>query len=204
MSETDSGLLEVICGCMFSGKTDELIRRAERYLIAEKPFLIVKPKIDVRYEQSSVVAHHGRSLEAVPLKPKQETMENLTKVTEKRVKQAELVAFDEGNFFSPKLVPLSLDLVDRGKKVIVAGLDLSFKGEPFTPMTELLAYADEVTKLKAVCVECGKDATKTQRLTKDGEPAPYDSPLIVVGGKETEQDEYYYQARCKDCYIPPQ
>lgn len=192
------GSLEVICGCMFSGKTDELIRRVERYQYAREHFLVVKPTIDVRYSKNNIVAHHGRSVEGVLLKRGKETLEDLAEVAGEILTKAKLITFDEGNFFSNKLVKLCLELLDMGKRVIVAGLDLNFRGEPFGPMPELLAYADEVTKLKAVCIKCGKDATRTQRLTPDAKPAPKDSPLIVVGGEEL------YEARCKDCHEVPE
>lgn len=191
------GSLEVISGCMFSGKTDELIRRVERYQYAKKSFLVIKPAVDTRYNKNDIVAHHGRSIKAVLLERGKETIESLREIAGEELTKTELIAFDEGNFFSEKLVKLCLDLINQGKRVIVAGLELNFRGEPFWPMPKLLAYADEVTKLTAVCMKCGEEATRTQRLTENGKPAPKNSPLIVVGGKNI------YEARCKDCHEVP-
>jgi len=186
--------LEVITGCMFSGKTEELIRRLERVRIAKGKLLLFKPTIDDRYSTTSVVTHYGREFSAHLLSPGSETIEELERlVGAESLAGAAVVAFDEGNFFSDKLPSLCETLVARGKRVIVAGLDLTFAGEPFGPMPTLMALADRVDKLQAVCVKCGGVATRSQRLI-DGRPAPKDGPVIQVGGLGT------YEARCRSCY----
>jgi thymidine kinase len=186
--------LEVITGCMFSGKTEELIRRLERVRIAQGNILLLKATIDDRYGTNSVMTHYGRAFNAHQLEPGHETIENLVAaVGGERLDAADVVAFDEGNFFSDKLPDLCEELVGRGKRVIVAGLDLTFAGDPFGPMPRLMALADRVDKLQAVCVKCGKPATRSQRLI-GGKPAPTDGPVIQVGGAES------YEARCRGCY----
>jgi len=191
----NSGRLEVITGCMFSGKTEELIRRLERVRIAQGKILLFKPTIDDRYSNRAVVTHYGREFEAHPLDPGKESLDTLKKIVGgPALSKSSVVAFDEGNFFSERLPGLCENLVALGKRVIVAGLDLTFAGEPFAPMPTLMALADQVDKLQAVCVKCGRVATRTQRLI-DGRPAPVNGPVIKVGGKGT------YEARCRDCYI---
>lgn len=197
-----NGRIEAIGGCMFAGKTGELIHRVEVFEIAERPYLIIKPSQDNRYQEGSVVTHSGRSMEAIKIKSGQEDLGNLKQLIGSKVlERLELVAFDEGNFFSEKLVSLCLELKDLGKRVIVAGLDLSFRGEPFPPMPEIFAYANPVDKLEAVCMNCystERPAIYTQKLTEQGEIAPYNSPLIEVGGKGK------YQARCEKCFKKPE
>ena len=186
--------LEVITGCMFSGKTEELIRRLERVRIAKGKILLFKATIDDRYGTNSVMTHYGRAFDAHLLEPGFETMDSLvTAVGRERLDEADVIAFDEGNFFSEKLPALCEELVALGKRVIIAGLDLTFAGEPFGPMPRLMALADRVDKLQAVCVRCGEPATRSQRLI-DGQPAPTDGPVIQVGGAES------YEARCRRCY----
>ncbi len=186
--------LEVITGCMFSGKTEELIRRLERVRIAKRKLLLFKPTIDTRYGTNSVMTHYGRAFDAHLLRPGQETIEHLAElVGPEWLDEAAVVAFDEGNFYSELLPNLCEALVARGKRVIVAGLDLTFAEEPFGPMPRLMALADRVDKLHAVCVQCGAPATRSQRLV-DGRPAPTDGPVIQIGGAET------YEARCRSCY----
>ena len=192
-----AGRLEVIAGCMFSGKTDELIRRLDRLQWAHKDYILVKPTIDNRYGETSVATHNGRKLDGFLLAPGEETLDELTEIVGKdRLKKAAVIAFDEGQFFSEKLPKLCEELVAMGKRVIVAGLDLDFRAKPFGPMPDLLALADEVDKLKAICVKCGKPATRTQRLV-NGQPASLNDRTILVGGAEQ------YEARCRDCYEPP-
>lgn len=194
MSQQKAGRLEVITGGMFSGKTEELIRRLERVRIAGKSFLVLKPTIDNRYGDRQVVTHYGRQFDALTLDPGQETMTALEILVGKdRLKTASVVAFDEGNFFSDQLPALCESLVALGRRVIVAGLDLTFASKPFGPMPFLMALADELVKLHAVCVCCGGVASRSQRLI-DGKPAPLDDPVIQVGGLEK------YEARCRDCY----
>ena len=191
------GRLEVIAGCVFSGKTEELIRRLERVQIARQPYVLIKPTVDNRSGAKTVATHYGRLLESFPLDVGQETIRGLEKtVGRNRLEEANVVAFDKGQFFLPKLPILCQELVSRGKRVIVAGLDLDFRGVPFGSMPALLALADEVTKLQAVCVKCGQPATRTQRLV-NGQPASLNDPLIVIGGEEK------YEARCQSCYVKP-
>ena len=191
---TQQGRLEVITGCMFSGKTEELIRRLERVRIARKEIVLFKPTIDNRYSESAIVTHYGRQFAAHLLPPGEESLSMLERiVSQGAIESATVVAFDEGNFFSSKLPKLCEELVVRGKRVIVAGLDLTFAGEPFGPMPALMALADEVDKLHAVCVKCGGEATRSQRLI-DGKPAPATDDVIKVGGTE------FYEARCLACY----
>ncbi|MFC2095756.1 thymidine kinase [Candidatus Bipolaricaulota bacterium] len=187
--------LEIITGCMFSGKTEELIRRLERVRIAGRSILLFKPTIDDRYASSAVVTHYGREFAAHQLAPGQETLDTLIDVVgADEIAEAAVVAFDEGNFFTDRLTDLCQDLVAMGKRVIVAGLDLTFAEEPFGPMGTLLSLADRVDKLQAVCVQCGGVATRSQRLI-DGQPAPIDGPVIQVGGVGS------YEARCRNCYV---
>ncbi len=191
---TQGRQLEVITGCMFSGKTEELIRRLERVRIARGEILLFKPTIDNRYSTTSVMTHYGREFAAHLLAPGEETMAALERaVGPDAIERATVVAFDEGNFFSELLPSLCEDLVARGKRVIVAGLDLTFAGEPFGPMPTLLALADRVDKLEAVCVKCGGAATRSQRLVA-GRPASANVPVIQVGGLGS------YEARCRACY----
>jgi len=186
--------LEVIVGCMFSGKTEELIRRLERVRIAGRRILLFKPTIDDRYSANAVVTHYGREFAAHLLEPGRETLQGLRDlVGEAALREAAVCAFDEGNFFSERLPDLCQELVGMGKRVIVAGLDLTFAEEPFEPMPRLMALADRVDKLQAVCVVCGGVATRSQRLI-DGKPAPAGGPVIQVGGVGS------YEARCRSCY----
>ncbi|MCD5396321.1 MAG: thymidine kinase [Candidatus Pacebacteria bacterium] len=190
------GKLEVIVGCMFSGKTEELIRRLHRLQFARQEYLLFKPSFDTRYGEKIVATHYGREMQAFLLTPGEETVEKVIEIArEQAFKKALVIAFDEGQFYSPRFVELCKNLVNLGKRVIVAGLDLNFRGEPFGPMPQLLALADEVAKLQAVCVKCGKPATRTQRLI-NGEPVTL-GPEIQVGGAET------YEARCLDCWVAP-
>lgn len=180
---------------MFSGKTEELLRRVERARIARKTVLLCKPSLDTRYALEEVVAHHGRALPCFRVSP-HATMDDVRTVAGWEAEVADVMAFDEGNFFGPTLPALCQELVDGGKRVLVAGLDLNFRGEPFGPMPVLLALADEVLKLTAVCVRCGQPATRTQRLV-GGQPAR-EGPELLVGGIES------YEARCRSCFVPPQ
>ncbi|MBE3589753.1 MAG: thymidine kinase, partial [Firmicutes bacterium] len=183
------GHLEVITGSMFSGKTEELIRRTRRALIARRRVLIVKPAIDDRYAAEAVFSHDGRRVDAVPV-PVEEPERIFVAANECG---AEVVSIDEAQFFTQGLVAAVRRLVDSGRRVIVSGLDLDFARRPFGCMPELMAMADEVTKLKAICVRCGEPAMFTQRLI-DGRPAAEDDPLVVIGGAEA------YEARCRRCH----
>lgn len=195
MAEKGMGRLEVITGCMFSGKTEELIRRLERVRIARGNVLLFKATIDNRYGERFVVTHHGRGFDAHPIEAGKESLDALIEaVGEDALRDSTVVAFDEGNFFTDRLPSVCEELVSREKRVIVAGLDLTFAEEPFGPMPTLMALADQVDKLHAVCVQCGGVATRSQRLI-DGLPAPADDPVIRVGGIGT------YEARCRGCYV---
>ena len=183
------GQLELICGSMFSGKSEELIRRTRRVVIAKKKIAVFKPSIDKRYGASTVNSHNGSSMEARVVDIDDTEAIRTTALRE----QVDVVAIDEAQFFDDKLVGVVNALVAGGLRVIVAGLDLDFAGRPFGPMPALLALADEVTKLKAICVKCGEPAFHTQRLI-NGQPASARDPLIAIGGKES------YEARCRKCY----
>ncbi|MGQ9523128.1 MAG: thymidine kinase [Anaerolineae bacterium] len=180
------GWIEVICGSMFSGKTEELIRRVRRAQIARQQVQVFKHSLDTRYAAREVASHNGLQLEAIPV-------ENSAQLQALIAPETTVVAIDEGQFFDEGLVPLCEELADRGLRVIVAGLDLDFRGEPFGPMPQLMARAERVDKLQAICVVCGGPASRTQRLI-NGQPAAYDDPVIMVGADEV------YQARCRGCH----
>jgi len=187
------GHLEVIVGPMFSGKSEELIRRVTRAVIARQRVAVFKPAIDDRYHAAHVASHSGRTAEATPVRDTAAVRALLRGEQLLLPASAELpdvVGFDEAQFFDPGLVPLALELADQGVRVILAGLDLDFRGEPFGIMPDLLARAESVEKLTAVCVECGAPATRTQRLI-GGRPARYDDPVVMVGAAER------YEARCR-------
>ena len=182
------GWLELIVGPMFSGKSEELIRRVTRAFIAKQEVQVFKPSLDTRYGAASVASHNGRTLEAVSVKDASEMRVRLEP-------QTQVVAIDEGQFLGDELVSLALELADGGKRVLIAGLDLDFRAEPFGPMPQLLARAESVTKLTAICT-CGSAATRTQRLI-GGHPAHFDDPVILVGAAES------YEPRCRACHRVP-
>ncbi len=184
-----SGWIEVVCGSMFSGKTEELIRRVRRAQIARQKVQVFKPAMDTRYADREVASHNGMQVEAVPV-------EDPTQLRALIEPDTTVVAIDEGQFFDQGLVDLCENLADEGIWVIVAGLDMDFRGEPFGPMPQLMARAERVDKLQAICVVCGGPASHTQRLI-DGRPAAYDDPVILVGASEV------YQARCRGCHVVP-
>jgi thymidine kinase len=179
------GHIEVITGSMFSGKTEELIRRVTRAELAGQNIQVYKPEIDDRYGETEIGSHDGRSWEAEVVDGGD--MESL------READADIIAIDEANFFEQTLVETSHELADSGKRVIISGIDQNFRGEPFRPLPELMAAAEYVEKLRAICARCGKPATRNQRLI-DGEPAHIDDPEVLVGAEET------YEARCRDCH----
>jgi thymidine kinase len=181
------GWLEVICGPMFSGKSEELMRRVRRAEIAGQRVAIFKPLVDDRYAASDVVSHAGARMRAVPLSSVRELLW--------RAYGFDVVAIDEVQFFDSAIVPVVLELAEGGTRVVVAGLDQDFRRLPFGPMPELLANAEFVDKLQAVCQRCGGPATTTQRLV-DGLPAPYSGETVVVGAAEQ------YEARCRGCHEP--
>lgn len=177
------GSLEVITGSMFSGKTDELIRRLRRATIARQKVQVFKPVIDNRYAIEKVTSHAGNDYHAIPIQQASDILVHLEADTT-------VVAIDEAQFFDPEIVPLVRQLTDRGVRVIVAGLDTDFRGEPFGPMPVLMALAEQVEKLQAICMICGEPASRTQRLV-NGVPARYDDPVVIVGAAEM------YEARCR-------
>jgi thymidine kinase len=184
-----SGRVEVVCGSMFSGKTEELIRRIRRATIAHQTVQVFKPSIDNRYGVDNVTSHSGMAIEAIPLSHASEIIEQITD-------QTTVVAIDEAQFFDDQIVSVVQTLANRRIRVIVAGLDMDFRAEPFGLMPELLCIAEEVTKLNAICVVCGDLATRTQRLV-NGQPAHYHDPVIMVGAQER------YEARCREHHIVP-
>lgn len=185
-----SGRIEVICGSMFCGKTEELIRRIRRAMIARQKIQVFKPSIDDRFGVQSVTSHTGQALEALPIRGPAELMDKLAPDTT-------VVAIDEAQFFSSDIVAVVETLASRGVRVIIAGLDMDFRGEPFGAMPELMSRAEEVTKLHAICVVCGEEACRTQRLV-NGEPARAGDPIILVGASER------YEARCRTHHMVPQ
>ena len=185
----DGGWIELICGSMFSGKTEELIRRVRRAEIARQKVQVFKPSLDDRYGVQRVTSHNGVNLGAV-------AVENAHEILDLVQPDAEVVAIDEAQFFDLEVASVCNTLAERGLRVIVAGLDMDFRGEPFGPVPMLMAEAEKVSKLRAICVICGREASRTQRLI-DGQPAAYDDPVILVGAKEV------YQARCRRCYQAP-
>jgi len=180
------GIIEVIAGPMFAGKTEELLRRVKRMEYAHKNIVLFKPQIDDRYEKSYIVSHNQRKALCVSLKDAKEMFDYVNDKTDS-------VVIDEFQFLEKDAIDIVLAFRNRGIKVIVSGLDLDFKGEPFGIMPTILSYADVVTKLTAICVCCSEPATRTQRII-DGKPANYNDPLILVGAKES------YEARCATCH----
>jgi thymidine kinase len=178
------GWVHVIAGCMFCGKTDEMLRLLRRFSIAGRQVLLVKPRLDTRTDDARVISRSGAEHRAISVDDSREI--------EAAAADADIVAVEEGQFFDERLPEVVEQLAALGKQVIVTGLDRDFRGIPFGSMPRLLALADQVTKLTAICVVCGEPATRTQRLI-DGEPAPMDSPLIVIGGIGDET----YEARCR-------
>lgn len=182
------GWVEIVVGPMFSGKSEELIRRVKRALIAGQKVQVFKPRLDNRYHDVDVVSHDGRRVEAIPVESTAALEAALTDPL------PDVVAVDEVQFFDPEIVTVVTSLADAGVRVILGGLDLDFRGEPFGVVPELLARAEFVEKLTAVCVRCGAPATRTQRLI-EGQPAFEDDPIILVGAEET------YEARCRKCHV---
>ena len=184
-----AGWIEVICGSMFSGKSEELIRRVRRAEIAKQKLQVFKPSIDDRFSSTNVASHSGYFWDAVPA---HEAKDILLQV----LPDTDVVAIDEVQFFDWNIADICNELADRGVRVIVAGLDQDFRGEPFGPMPLLMAQAEVVDKLQAICVVCGAPASRTQRLI-NGQPATYTDPIILVGASEV------YEARCRRCHRVP-
>ncbi|MBK8985242.1 MAG: thymidine kinase [Chloroflexi bacterium] len=191
MGKHTRGKIEVICGSMFSGKTEELIRLLRRSVIAQQQVQVFKPAIDDRFHIQKVTSHVGNAFEAHPVGRAADILNQLQP-------QTTVVAIDEVQFFDAQVVEVCETLAHQGRRVICAGLDMDFRGEPFGPMPALLARAEQVTKLHAICVVCGEEASRTQRLV-EGHPAAYDDPVVLVGAAEA------YEARCRQCHavLPP-
>ena len=182
-----SGRIECITGSMFSGKSEELIRRIRRVLYAKQKIVVFKPEIDQRYKKQSVVTHNGRSVDAISIGHSNEIRGYITD-------DIDVVAIDEAQFFDDGLVDVIQNIAKSNIRVIVAGLDMDFTGNPFEPMPHIMAIAEQVTKLNAVCTVCGGIASRTQRLI-NGAPAHIDDPLILVGADES------YEPRCREHHI---
>lgn len=176
------GWIEAICGPMFSGKSEELIRRLRRAMIARKRVQVFKPTIDARYSLDEIVSHGD-------LRMKSEVVQDASEILQKMDWRTQVVGIDESNFFGPNLVDVANQLADTGKQVLIAGLDTDYMGRPFTPMPELLAVAESITKTLAICMRCGNPAKHTQRLVESDD-------LIVVGAAGM------YEARCRRCFEP--
>lgn len=177
------GWIEVVCGCMYSGKSEELIRRLRRALIARQKVAIFKPRIDDRYSTEHIVSHSQLQIESNLVETSREILEASL--------ESHVVGIDEAQFFDSDLVDVCLKLANMGKRVIVAGLDMDYRGEPFEPLPRLMATAEYITKTHAICVRCGNPASFTQRLSED-------TTRVVVGA------EGIYEARCRNCFQPPQ
>lgn len=182
-----AGWLEVISGCMFAGKTEELIRRINVLSYAKKNIKVFKPAIDNRYSNTKVVSHAGSSVDSIVVAKARDILNHVDE-------SVDVVAIDEVQFFDKDIVAVCDQLANDGKRVMVAGLDMDFRGEPFNVMPILITSAEFVTKLTAVCTTCGAPATRTQRLV-NGEAASYHDPIILVGASES------YEARCRHCHL---
>ncbi len=178
----DTGWIEVVCGCMFSGKTEELIRRMRRAQIARQNVAVFKPRIDTRFSSDHIVSHSDQSLIS-------HAVQRATEIPP-LAKNAQVVGIDEAQFFDESLVAVCEELANDGKRVIVAGLDQDYRGRPFAPIPSLLAVAEYITKTLAICMVCGNPADRTQRKTQQHD-------LVVIGAKDI------YEARCRHCFEPP-
>lgn len=180
------GWIEVIAGPMYSGKSEELIRRIRRVKIAKQKVQVFKPEIDNRYSKEDVVSHCGEKEEAIPVRNSRQILELIHE-------DVDVIAIDEAQFFDRDIVQVVCTLADKHKRVICAGLDMDFRGEPFGSMPDLMSVAEFVDKIQAVCMKCGRPATRTQRLI-NGQPSGYDDPIVLVGAMES------YEARCRKCH----
>ncbi len=185
-AKNSKGVLEVICGSMFSGKSEELIRRLKRAEFAKLSVLTFKPNLDTRHTINALTSHSGDEFKTIPLADPLMIFSYITPETD-------VVGIDEVQFFPPAILNVVCTLIEQGKRIILAGLDLDFRGMPFGCMPIFMAIADQVTKLKAICISCGQEGHFTQRLV-NGFPAKHDDPLIMIGAQE------HYQARCRGCY----
>ncbi|WP_080872343.1 thymidine kinase [Oceanobacillus timonensis] len=184
-----NGWVELICGSMFSGKSEELIRRVRRATFAHLNVCVFKPAIDTRYDEKAVVSHDGTTTIAKSIRDAAEILEEMEP-------DMDIVAIDEVQFFENNVIDVIEELVHRDIRVIVAGLDMDFRGVPFEPVPQLMALSESVTKLNAICPICGSPASRTQRLI-DGKPASYDDPVIMVGASES------YEPRCRHHHEVP-
>ena len=182
-----SGWVETITGSMFSGKSEELIRRLRRGIYAKQKVVVFKPTIDDRYHKEKVVSHNGNEIEAINISTARE-------IFNQELDDVDVIGIDEVQFFDNGIVNIVETLAEKGHRVIVAGLDMDFRGEPFEPMPKLLAVSERVTKLQAVCAVCGSSSSRTQRLI-NGKPAKIDDPIILVGANES------YEPRCRAHHI---
>lgn len=185
---TNSGWVEVITGCMFSGKTEELLRRLRRAEIAGQSVAVFTPALDDRYGETTIGTHTGATWKATVVD------EDHPQQISTSLDGETVVAIDEANFFSTELVSVCKRLADNGHRVVISGTDQTFRAEPFEPLSQLMALAEYVDKLQAICTQCGEPASRNQRLI-DGEPAHYDDPTIMVGAEES------YEARCRNCHV---
>ncbi|RLM59263.1 thymidine kinase [Halobellus sp. Atlit-31R] len=186
---TNSGWIEVVTGSMFSGKTEEVLRRLRRAEIAGQEVAVFKPAVDDRYGETTVGSHVGRQWEASVVPSEGDGIWEIRG----ELNGEDVVAVDEANFFGPELVDVCQRLADDGRRVLVSGIDQTYRGEPFEPLPQLMAVAEYVDKLQAICSQCGEPATRNQRLV-EGEPAHVNDPTIVVGAQES------YEARCRNCH----
>ncbi len=177
-----NGCIEVICGSMFSGKTEELIRRLRRAQIAKQKVVVFKPKIDNRFHKEKIVSHSKQEIQSIVIKDAEEILQHTV--------FAQVIGIDEAQFFGNNLIEIAQNLADCGKRVIIAGLDKDYRCVPFGPIPQLLAIAEEITKTHAICMRCGATANYTQRITASTE-------RVVVGAGEI------YEARCRHCFEPP-
>ncbi|WP_010531566.1 thymidine kinase [Lentibacillus jeotgali] len=187
---SQSGWVEVICGSMFSGKSEELIRRVRRATYGNLSVRVFKPVIDDRYSDESVVSHNGTSIIARPVKNSEKILEYIEH------NHIDVIGIDEVQFFDDNIVSVANELANRGVRVIAAGLDTDFRGEPFGPMPDMMAQSESISKLNAICPVCGSPANRTQRLI-DGKPASYNDPVILVGASES------YEPRCRHHHEVP-
>ncbi|MBU5594850.1 thymidine kinase [Amphibacillus sp. MSJ-3] len=184
-----NGWIELICGSMFSGKSEELIRRIRRAQYGNLKVCVFKPAIDNRYSEETVVSHNGNTIKAHPVTA-------VSEIIDKIDADLDVIGIDEVQFFDEEIIDTISQLADQGFRVIVAGLDTNFRGEPFGVVPQLMAISESVTKLNAICPRCGSPASRTQRLI-NGEPASYDEPIILVGASES------YEPRCRHCHQVP-
>ena len=180
------GSITVVCGSMYAGKSEELIRRARRALYAKKMVQVFKPSIDLRFDDRMVVTHMGVKHEALPVASVKEMEDAIDP-------EVDVLCIEEVQFFDDSIIDLATRLADSGVEVVLAGLDQDFRRRPFGPMPTLLAVADEVVKLRAICMKCGRTASHTYRMI-EGKPAHKDDPIILIGATET------YEARCRNCF----